>query len=241
MAEEVVCRAARGDYMTEFQADLSYTEVMDGISYDDEDQEWAEKYLGLYADAFVSGVELKAKERSLIRQLLKRGHFGPFEHPQITFGVEGISRVCMAQITRHRHASFDVQSLRYTAPGVDDTIDHETVIEYIVIPPDLDADEEYVIRESAIHCFHEYQALIDGGMAKEDARFVLPLSTAVNLTVSMNARMLLHVFDMRLKADAQDEVIELSQAMLDEAHGWMPVTMEYYGEEMSPRKNQLSP
>lgn len=218
--EETICRAARGDYMTAFQGEMPFDEVM----------------------ASVDGETIDDKKRSLIHQLLQRGHFGPFEHPSITFGVDSISRVCMAQLTRHRHASFDVQSLRYTAPGADEPITSDSVGEYIVIPPDCrDTDAESALREAAVQSFGTYQTLLANGVRKEDARFALPLATAVNMTVSMNARMLLHLFDMRLKADAQDEIISLSRRMLVEASSWMPITIRYYDQEMSPRKNQLSP
>ena len=48
----------------------------------------------------------------LIRSLLRRGHLSPFEHVSFTFSIEGVSRALLAQITRHRIASFSVQSQR---------------------------------------------------------------------------------------------------------------------------------
>ena len=41
------------------------------------------------------------------------GHESPVEHVTFTFGIEGVSRSFLAQITRHRIASFSVQSQRY--------------------------------------------------------------------------------------------------------------------------------
>ncbi len=41
------------------------------------------------------------------------GHASPIEHASFTFGIEGVSRTLLAQITRHRIASFSVQSQRY--------------------------------------------------------------------------------------------------------------------------------
>ena len=65
------------------------------------------------------------------------GHESPIEHVSFTFGIEGISRACLAQITRHRIASFSVQSQRYV---------NENMFEY-VIPPEINsidqAKEEY--------------------------------------------------------------------------------------------------
>lgn len=99
--EELACRAARNDYMTEWIGDKSFEEVMENVD----------------------GDSLEEKKENLITHLIRRGHYGPFEHPHATFTVEGVSRITMAQITRHRHASFDVQSLRYTEPNLGVTAD----------------------------------------------------------------------------------------------------------------------
>ena len=48
-----------------------------------------------------------------VDKLLNLGHLSPIEHASFTFGVEGVSRALLAQITRHRIASFSVQSQRY--------------------------------------------------------------------------------------------------------------------------------
>ena len=48
-----------------------------------------------------------------IRQIKRSGHTSVLEHASFTFGVDGVSRSLLAQITRHRIASFSVQSQRY--------------------------------------------------------------------------------------------------------------------------------
>ncbi|WP_121822647.1 FAD-dependent thymidylate synthase [Halostella salina] len=235
--ERVLCTAARNDYMGEFVGDLSFEEVM----------------------ATTEGDTIEEKKRTLIGHLLDHGHFGPFEHPQATFAVKGISRSCMAQITRHRHVSFDVQSMRYVSF---DEVDPAAVEdgEMVVTPPsatDPDwvgrnqqsgtVDEETVeqreelFRESVRRSVEEYQELLELGMPPEDARFVLPIGTEVNMVMSMNARMLMHVADMRAAADAQWEIRELTEAVLDLAADWCPITFEHYEEHMKGRKNRLAP
>jgi thymidylate synthase (FAD) len=235
--EEVICRAARNDYMAEFNADLSFEETMEDIE----------------------GEDLAAKKETLIGHLLSHGHFGPFEHPQATFAIEGISRSCMAQLTRHRHVSFDVQSMRYVAF---DDVSPEAVRagELVVVPPsatdpdwvgrnqrggavdeETAAEREAVFREAIEESVAAYQRLLDLGMPPEDARFVLPIGTEVNVVMSLNARMLMHVADMRAAADAQWEIRELTERVLDLAAEWCPVTFAYYEEHMKDRKNRLAP
>ena len=65
-----------------------------------------------------------------LRGALKSGHESVAEHASFTFAIEGVSRVLLAQITRHRLASFSVQSQRY--------VSYESGFGYIV-PPKIEA------------------------------------------------------------------------------------------------------
>ncbi|WP_158057156.1 FAD-dependent thymidylate synthase [Halorussus halophilus] len=235
--EEVICTGARNDYMSDFVGDQTFEERM----------------------ASIEGDDIEEKKRTLIGHLLSHGHYGPFEHVQATFAVKGISRSCMAQITRHRHVSFDVQSMRYVAF---DDVDPEAVGEgeMVVTPPSAsDPDwigrnqkggavddetiekREEIFQESVKRSVEEYQELLDLGMPPEDARFVLPIGTEVNMVMSMNARMLMHVADMRAAADSQWEIREMTERVLDLAKEWCPITFAYYEENMKNRKNRLAP
>ena len=235
--EQLICQAARNDYMDAFVGETSFEEVM----------------------ATVEGDTLEDRKETLIHHLLAHGHFGPFEHPQATFAVKGISRSCMAQLTRHRHVSFDVQSMRYVSF---DEVDPAAVRdgEMVVIPPSatdpdwvgrnqetgaVDAEtaarREELFRDTVATAFESYQELLELGMPPEDARFVLPIGTKVNLVMSMNVRMLMHVADMRAAADSQWEIREMTERVLDYAAEWCPITFAYYEANMKNRKNRLAP
>lgn len=235
--EEAICTAARNDYMSDWVGEKSFEEIMETVG----------------------GDTVEEKQYTLISHLLSHGHFGPFEHPKAIFAVKGISRSCMAQITRHRHVSFDVQSMRYVSF---DDIDPDDVGdgEMIVMPPSIDdpdwigrnqkggaVDEETVEKRrevfeaSVTESVEAYQELLDLGVPPEDARFVLPIGTKVNMVMSMNPRMLMHVADMRAAADAQWEIRELTETVLDFAEEWCPLTFKYYNENMRNRKNRLAP
>ena len=226
--ERLACAAARGDYFDGYVGDEKFADLMSSVD----------------------GDTLEEKKRTLIKHLFRSGHFGPFEHPNVTIAVRGISRSCMAQLTRHRHASFDVQSMRYVDFSSDDP---ETEA---VLPPSL-RDAHHVSRETGLvelegdrdemredywehvmDAFDLYNEMVDNGVPKEDARMVLPIGTRVNLTFTMNARAIMHLLDMRLPADAQHEIRELSNLVLEECKEWMPITFELY-EEKSP--NKLAP
>ncbi|MCF2165173.1 MULTISPECIES: FAD-dependent thymidylate synthase [Halobacterium] len=235
--EELICQSARNDYMSDWVGDTPLDTAMASVDGDTTDE----------------------KLSNLIAQLLTRGHYGPFEHPSATFAIEGVSRSCMAQLTRHRHASFDVQSMRYVAF---DDVDPAAVAEgeLVVTPPsatdpdwvgrnqdagDVDeetmAEREAVFQASVRRAVEDYQELLGLGMPPEDARFVLPIGTEVNVVITLNPRSLMHVADMRAAADAQWEIRELTEQLLDAAAQWCPHTFEYYDAEMKHRKNRLAP
>ena len=61
--------------------------------------------------------KISLKDQSeFIDRLMNMGHESILEHVTFTFGIEGVSRVLLAQLTRHRIASFSVQSQRYVSP-----------------------------------------------------------------------------------------------------------------------------
>lgn len=256
LAERLVCQAARGDYYSGYIGDTEYKELMEPVDYEDrhvEDVSRRHPHPGLWKSIddvpnnAVEKVELDAKTDALIERLFRRGHYGPFEHPSITFAVKGVSRVTMAQITRHRLMSFDVQSMRYV-----DFEDKEAITPKSLVDPEHASretgevelragDQEFFRTAYEKQCnasLEMYRELVDAGVPKEDARFVLPLGMPVNMTFSGNARTMLHVLDMRNKGDAQWEVREMSQRMLEELKNWMPKTFNYY-EENGP--NKLAP
>jgi thymidylate synthase (FAD) len=235
--ERLICQAARNDYMEEFVGETAFEDVMESVG----------------------GETMGEKQETLIHHLLEHGHFGPFEHPHATFAVKGISRSCMAQITRHRHVSFDIQSMRYVSF---DDVDPAEVREgeMVVVPPSVsdpdwvgrnqqvgDVDDETaqrreeLFRDTIETAFESYQELLEMGLPPEDARYVLPIGSKVNMVMSMNARMLMHVADMRAAADAQWEIREMTEQVLDLAAEWCPITFERYESEMKNRKNRLAP
>ena len=70
------------------------------------------------------------KTNNFLEMLSDIGHESPIEHVSFSFGIEGVSRALLAQITRHRIASFSVQSQRYV---------EEKDFQF-VIPPEIESD-----------------------------------------------------------------------------------------------------
>jgi len=71
-------------------------------------------YSSAGVEDLIRGVAEKDQSKYLQR-IVDMGHLSPIEHASFTFAVEGVSRALLAQITRHRIASFSVQSQRYVS------------------------------------------------------------------------------------------------------------------------------
>lgn len=145
-------------------------------------------------------------ENKLLNDLVISGHMSVFEHASFTFGIENVSRECSHQLVRHRIASFSQQSLRYTK-AQEDTFR---------IPASAYSDNGFrnVWRNTVETLYKTYEEFIQGGMDKEDARGILPMCTTSNLVVTMNARELLHFFELRICNRAQEEIRNIAIRML---------------------------
>ncbi len=170
------------------------------------------------------------KTEAFLQKLTDMGHESPIEHVTFTFGIEGVSRSLLAQITRHRIASFSVQSQRYVT---------ETTMNYVT-PPEIAAIPEAAERyqkamADAETAYHELtdilkakhkSAMIESGMSEkaadsaaekkaiEDARFVLPNACETKMIVTMNARSLYNFFHLRCCNRAQWEIRAVATEML---------------------------
>jgi thymidylate synthase (FAD) len=170
------------------------------------------------------------KTERFIRMLMDLGHESPMEHVTFTFAIEGVSRSFLAQITRHRIASYSVQSQRYVKLSP---------FEYVT-PPEIAAEPAALAayREAMEASLQSYEkiaailedkhtkALMESGvdektarsraekMAIEDARFALPNACETKMIVTMNARSLQHFFELRCCNRAQWEIRAVADEML---------------------------
>lgn len=154
-------------------------------------------------DSMDKSDNLGEKDKALIRKIIKMSHTSTIEHIVYTFRVQGISRVCSHQLVRHRIASYSQQSHRYTSP------------KDFVIPPSMQklVNDGYT-KENIMHYVWDlYDALIDSGIPKEDARHFLPQAVTTNLIMTINARSLRNFFKLRLGKHAQWEIRTLAKNM----------------------------
>ncbi|MBR0449844.1 MAG: FAD-dependent thymidylate synthase [Clostridia bacterium] len=141
------------------------------------------------------------KVEAFLETLTKLGHESPVEHASFTFGIEGVSRALLAQITRHRIASFSVQSQRYVEKS---GFDYITPPEIASIPEAKELFEAEMKHDAEVYdrlremlvekhkadfiaqgMDEKEAARAAGKKANEDARFVLPNACDTRIIMTM--------------------------------------------------------
>jgi thymidylate synthase (FAD) len=202
-----------------------------------------------YSEEWVSELPDLDEARSgamVIKRLLsgERGHFGPLEHPQITFGVGHFPHSVMQQARTHRvSVSFDVQSLRYTSQHVCDVAAGKRDISDVFY---LRPVGEYHDRQGKRYTYSgmdmagdlclcwdaatRYVDMLADGKSEEHARGILPFDIRQHFVVSFNLRSLMHFLDLRGKADAQWEIQQLAALLMEQFKLWSPELAAWYHE-----------
>lgn len=167
---------------------------------------------------------------SFLGRLSSMNHESPFEHMSFTFGIEGVSRSLLAQLTRHRIASYSVKSQRYVKEGsftyvIPPYIENNPEAKEIYLKA-MENDQKTYDSLSQILIKEHYDRLIKEGRnekeaklmaektAIEDARFVLPNACETKIVATFNARSLFNFFHHRCCTRAQWEIKALADEML---------------------------
>lgn len=138
---------------------------------------------------------------SFIKMLLKNGHHSVLEHASASFIISGISRALTHQLVRHRIATYSQKSQRYVL---------ENNFDYI-IPTSIEindsAKEVYIQIMKNIRA--GYANLVNMGVNREDARYILPNACTTEIGLTMNYREFLHGLNLRVSQKAQWEIRDM--------------------------------
>lgn len=146
----------------------------------------------------------------LLKYLIKHQHWSPFEHSYMTLEIT-TSRAIAAQILRHRSFVFQEYSQRYSkATGYveyearrQDNKNRQNSID------DLDEKTKQLFKQFQEEVWYKsevfYNHLISLGVAKECARFLLPLNTETTILMTGSVRSWVHYLQLRTHKDTQLE------------------------------------
>lgn len=192
----------------------------------------------------------------IVKHLLsgERGHYGPLEHPQITFNVGYFPHSMMQQVRTHRvGVSFDVQSFRYTGQRIVNVAEGKQNVEEVFY---LRPVGKYTNRQGKRYFYSEeqraedvqwcldacqhYQKRIGEGLSEEHARGLIPFDARQHFVLSCNMRSLMHLLDLRWKKDAQLEAQKLCELLYVHFEQWSPAVALWYKGNRA-KKARLSP
>ncbi|HJM68430.1 MAG TPA: FAD-dependent thymidylate synthase [Candidatus Babeliales bacterium] len=173
--------------------------------------------------------ELSERDDKLIRFLMEHDHTSPFEHNQLSFRIKAPMYV-VRQWMRHRMNSYNEISYRYVkAPlefyvpkewRIQDSVDKQASLGGFA---NQELTEAYVKNiESAVAA---YEKLLEAGVAREQARGCLPVSTYTEFIFTCNLHSLMHFMRLRIPKNAQWEIQVFARALLELAEPHFPVSL----------------
>lgn len=179
----------------------------------------AEKTI-LYTARVSNPANQNSENTKLLDYCIKNGHWSIFEMAHMTVEIE-TSRAIAAQILRHRSFNFQEFSQRYAeAQGFEtyearsqDLKNRQNSVD------DMSEEDKQWFKEAQStvqeQCQRLYNHALKRNIAKEQARFLLPLSTSTKLYMCGNIRSWLHYLDLRMSNGTQLEHQDIAKAIKD--------------------------
>ena len=144
----------------------------------------------------------EGNDEKRLAHIIGVGHLSVLRFGSAVFRIEGISRVCLAQLTRSKHLDYLVRSSRYCDES-------EAEVYFPVAFETLDPENLNVIDKHVQDAFQLYKELREGGFTKQDARYILPQAQETELYVCGNYQAWVDFIKLRASKSAQLEVREV--------------------------------
>ena len=198
----------------------------------------AEETMGYVARVSNPKNQDNPKVSGLLSYCIKHGHWSVFEQAHMTVEIE-TTRGLAAQILRHRSFTYQEFSQRYA--------DSSMLSKVIPIPElrrqddknrqnsidDLDRflvqDFELKMQRHFVDGMKLYKEMLDAGVAKECARFVLPLATPTKLYMTGSVRSWIHYINLRSAHGTQKEHMEIAENCRSIFNEQFPIVAEALG------------
>ena len=201
----------------------------------------AEKTIGYVARVSNPNNQDNPKVAGLLKYCIKHGHWSIFEQAHMTLQIE-TTRGLAAQILRHRSVTFQEFSQRYADSSMlakeiplpdlrrqDDKNRQNSIDD---LSPLVVQDFNSKMQKHFVDGMKLYKELLDAGVAKECARFVLPLATPTKLYMTGSVRSWMHYIELRSSHGTQKEHMQIAELcrqqficefpIIADALGWCP-------------------
>jgi thymidylate synthase (FAD) len=170
----------------------------------------------------------------LLRYCIKHEHWSIFEHAFMTLEIN-TTRGIAAQILRHRSFTFQEFSQRYADSSLlgdipvselrrQDTKNRQNSIDDV--DPFVVQKYQILMQDHFKHAMDIYQKMLDDGIAKECARFVLPLATPTKIYMTGSVRSWIHYIQLRTANGTQKEHMDIAKECQCTFAGQFPIVAE---------------
>ena len=202
----------------------------------------AEEHIVEIARVSSSRKDKKTNAAGLLKYLVRHKHWSPFEHSHATFEIE-TSKAIGIQLIRHRSFSFQEFSQRYQDVNKLDEMfenvelraqceDNRQSSTEIINPKMYEGDIFFegkaseVIKTHFRACHRLYNDLLKEGVAREQARMVLPLATTTKIQMTGSIRSWIHFLELRDDSHAQKEIQLIAKAIKVQLKDELPIIAE---------------
>ncbi|HDD43977.1 MAG TPA: FAD-dependent thymidylate synthase [Candidatus Desulfofervidus auxilii] len=143
----------------------------------------------------------------LLKTIIKLGHESVIEHVYYTWEIIGISLQCLTQLTRHRIASYSVQSTRFTLKKL---LNENKKIDDLFVKSGNEIIDKLVKEQ-----LEKIKEIIEKNpsISNDILKYALPTAYKTNLIMTINARSLRNFFKLRLSKNAHFEIRNLAKEM----------------------------
>ena len=195
----------------------------------------AEETMGYVARVSNPNNQSNPNVAGLLKYCIKHGHWSVFEQAHMTVEIE-TTRGLAAQILRHRSFTYQEFSQRYADSSLlgdsiplpalrrQDTKNRQNSIDDV--DPLMQQDFEIKMQRHFVEGMKLYKEMLDAGIAKECARFVLPLATPTRLYMTGSVRSWVHYIDLRSAHGTQKEHMEIAEMCRDIFKKEFPICSE---------------
>ena len=169
-------------------------------------------------EEYLHGETGEADKALILRVGNKNKHASTLEHLNYSFDIDGISRACLQELARHRHASMSVKSTRYTMKELKECVNPRR---FLVEVGKIEVDAYNLGTLVAL------KERLNKGLSNDIAKFMLPEAYKTSLVWTINARSLQNFLALRTNKAALWEIQELAYEIYDT----LPQEHKYLFEE----------
>jgi len=203
----------------------------------------AEEHIVEIARVSSSRKDKKTNAAGLLKYLVRHKHWSPFEHSHATFEIE-TSKAIGIQLIRHRSFSFQEFSQRYQdvnkVGSIFEPIELREQCEdnrqssTKVVNPIIKGVDLKTIQTTALNAINGllnnshilYNQLLEAGVAREQARMILPLTTTTKIQMTGSIRSWVHFLELRDDEHAQKEIQLIAKSIKQQLKEELPIISE---------------